>query len=571
MVNIGNCMGLWASKVGEADSIAIRKAIESGEIDKLADAFYCDLAFGTGGLRGKLGIGPNRMNRFTVGKATQGLADYLNNRFESPSVVLCRDSRNGGEEFVRRAAEVFAANGVTVFIFPRIEPTPALSFAVRDLGCSAGINITASHNPAEYNGYKVYGPDGCQITVEMAKDIQAHIDSVDIFDGVKRASFSNAERLGLISYVDEGVIDRYCEAVLCQSTGIECSDLSVVYTPLNGAGLECVLRVLRGVGIEKIDLVQEQVQPNGDFPTCPYPNPEVREALSLGLSLCDLVHPDLLLATDPDADRVGIAVHHEGDYRLLSGNEVGLLLLDYLASRAIAKEGDISGKVAMSTIVSTPMADDIALEYGFELRRTLTGFKFIGEQVGLLAAEGRAADFLFGFEESYGYLTGTYVRDKDAVVASMLICELASWWKGRGFDLYEAMQLLYERYGFWASELLSVSYEGPNGAKLMRAIMHDLRASCPVKIADRSVESSVDYSAGAPMPVVNARDRSRKQELPKSDVMEFRLLGGSRILIRPSGTEPKIKAYVFARGETLLDAKELLFRLVASANELLRP
>ena len=364
----------------------------------LEDAFYRDLAFGTGGLRGKLGMGPNRMNVYTVGKATQGLADYLNAHFEDPSVALCRDSRHGGEGFVRRAAEVLAANGVRALLYPRIEPTPALSFAVRDLGCSAGVNVTASHNPAEYNGYKVYGPDGCQITVGAAREIQAAIDATDIFEGVKRIPFDEGVETGLISHIGEDTLDRYCDAVLAQSMGADCSRLSVVYTPLNGTGLECVSRVLERIGVTDVSVVPEQAEPDGDFPTCPYPNPEIREALSKGLDLCESVKPDLLLANDPDADRVGIAVPHGGGYTLLSGNEVGLLLLDFMARRAEAAGVDTSHKVAMTTIVSAPMADDLAREHGFELRRTLTGFKFIGEQIGLLERGGREDDFLFGFE-----------------------------------------------------------------------------------------------------------------------------------------------------------------------------
>ena len=544
---------------------------ELGALEALAcdtvsfkDAFYRDLAFGTGGLRGKLGMGPNRMNVYTVGKATQGLADYLNARFENPSVALCRDSRHGGEEFVRRAAEVLAANGVRALLYPRIEPTPALSFAVRDLGCSAGVNVTASHNPAEYNGYKVYGPDGCQITVGAAREIQAAIDATDIFEGVRRVPFDEGVESGLISYIGEDTLDRYCDAVLKQSTGTDCSGLSVVYTPLNGTGLECVSRVLERIGVTDVSVVPEQAEPDGDFPTCPYPNPEIREALQKGLDLCESVKPDLLLANDPDADRVGIAVPHDGGYTLLSGNEVGLLLLDFMARRAEAAGADISREVAMTTIVSAPMADDLAYAHGFELRRTLTGFKFIGEQVGLLERDGREDDFLFGFEESYGYLTGSYVRDKDAVVASMLICEMAAAYRAEGLGLYEAMERLYGCYGYWGNELLSVKYEGPEGADKMAAIMTELRANGLSEIAGLAVESFTDYSAAALMPVVNPLAGEEPHMLPASDVLEFRLVGGSRVLVRPSGTEPKIKAYVFGKGETREDAETVTASLSAA-------
>lgn len=393
---------------------------------EITDSFFRELTFGTGGLRGKLGLGPNRLNVYTVGKATQGLSDYLNDSFDNPTVALCRDTRHGSEEFVRRVAEVLAGNGIRSYLFDRVEPTPALSFAVRELGCSAGVNITASHNPAAYNGYKVYGADGCQITVEAAEAIQAAIDPVDCFDGVKAMPLDEALESGLVQWIPERVLDRYLDETLKVSTGEDCSGLRIVYTPLHGVGLECVSRVLEGIGVDEVVTVEEQCVHDGDFPTCPYPNPEVREALKLGLEYCDRVKPDLLLATDPDTDRVGIAVPHAGEYKLLTGNEVGLLLLDFLADKAAEGGREMSREVACTTIVSAPMADDIARARGFELRRTLTGFKFIGEQVGVLESESREGDFLMGFEESYGYLAGTSVRDKDAVVASMLICELAA-------------------------------------------------------------------------------------------------------------------------------------------------
>ena len=568
MNEIESVYSSWLAHVDGCDQLEL-EALHN-DAAALEDAFYRDLAFGTGGLRGKVGMGPNRLNVYTVGKATQGLANYLKDHFTEPSVAICRDSRHGGEAFVRRAAEVLAANGIHAFLYPRIEPTPALSFAVRDLGCSAGINVTASHNPAAYNGYKVYGSDGCQITVDAAKEIQAAIDRIDPFEDVQILPFDEGISRGLISWIGEDTLDRYCDAVLSQSTREDCSGLSVVYTPLNGTGLECVSRVLEAIGVTDVHVVPEQAEPDGDFPTCPYPNPEIREALDLGLRLCDEVKPDLLLANDPDADRVGIAVPHDGSYRLLSGNEVGLLLLDFMAERAAASGADLSRKVAMTTIVSAPMADEVALARGFELRRTLTGFKFIGEQVGFLEAEGREADFLFGFEESYGYLAGSYVRDKDAVVASMLICELAAHWKSQGLDLWEAMERLYERYGYWGNELISVEYDGPEGAAHMVEIMSGLRSCVPVSLAGLDVESSSDYLSGAPMPVVNPLAGEPLQTLPSADVLELRLAGGSRVLVRPSGTEPKIKAYVFACGSTHAKAEELLGGLSAAARELLK-
>lgn len=544
-----------------------RYRLISLDINQINEAFYRELSFGTGGLRGKIGLGSNRLNVYTVGKATQGLADYLNNSFDRPSVALCRDTRHGSEEFVRRVAEVLAGNGIKSYLFERVEPTPALSFAVRELGCSAGVNITASHNPAAYNGYKVYGPDGCQITVEAAEAIQAAIDPVDCFDGVKAMAFDRALEEGLVQWVPERVLDRYIEETLEVSTGEDCSALRIVYTPLHGVGLECVSRVLEGIGVAEVATVDEQCVQDGDFPTCPYPNPEVREALELGLEYCGRVKPDLLLATDPDTDRVGIAVPHAGEYKLLTGNEVGLLLLDFLASKADGSGADMGREVACTTIVSAPMADDVARARALELRRTLTGFKFIGEQVGVLESEGREGDFLMGFEESYGYLAGTSVRDKDAVVASMLICELAAHWKKLGLDLYEATERLYKTYGFWSSALLGQAYEGPEGASDMSAMMSGLREHGPEQIGGTAVAERIDYAKGAPMPVVNPTDEP--QRLPEADVLEFRLADGSRVLFRPSGTEPKAKAYVFAKGSDRAESEAKLAALAADAKSIL--
>lgn len=553
----------WINCCGNRD----RYRLISLDINQINEAFYRELTFGTGGLRGKIGLGSNRLNVYTVGKATQGLADYLNSTFENPTVALCRDTRHGSEEFVRRVAEVLAENGIKSYLFERVEPTPALSFAVRALGCSAGVNITASHNPAAYNGYKVYGADGCQITVEAAEAIQAAIDPVDCFDGVKAMAFDRALEEGLVQRVPESVLDRYIEETLEVSTGEDCSALRIVYTPLHGVGLECVSRVLEGIGVADVVTVDEQCVQDGDFPTCPYPNPEVREALKLGLEYCDRVKPDLLLATDPDTDRVGIAVPHAGEYRLLTGNEVGLLLLDFLATKADGSGADMAREVACTTIVSAPMADDIARARGLELRRTLTGFKFIGEQVGVLESEGREGDFLMGFEESYGYLAGTSVRDKDAVVASMLICELAAHWKKRGLDLYGAMERLYKEYGYWSSALLGHAYEGPEGASDMAAMMSALRGHAPEQIGGTVVAERIDYAQGAPMPVVNPSDEP--QRLPEANVLEFRLADGSRVLFRPSGTEPKAKAYVFAKGTDRNESESKLAALAADATSIL--
>ena len=561
----------WCEEVTDPELAAQLKAME-GDDTAIEDAFFQDLEFGTAGLRGVLGAGSNRMNVYTVALATQGLANYLKAHFDEPSVAVCRDSRNKGELFCRVVAEVMAANGVAAHLYPRLEPTPACSFATRDLGCSAGINVTASHNPAEYNGYKVYGPDGCQITSQAAKEILAEIGKVDVFEGVARMDFDEAMDAGLVDYIGEGTVERFVDAVYAQSQHVEApadgDDLKVVYTPLNGAGLECVGKILERIGVTDVTVVPEQAQPDGNFPTCPYPNPEIREALQKGLDLCERVHPDLLLATDPDADRTGIAVPHKGEYVLLSGNEVGVLLSDWLAQRAAAQGADLAEKVVVTTIVSSSMMDALAAEHGFELRRTLTGFKYIGEQIARLEAAGQPGRFLFGFEESYGYLSGTYVRDKDAVVASMLICEMARDYKGRGMDLVDAMEALYTKHGYWRNRTISLSYPGAEGAAQMRSIMEGLRSSHPAQVAGLAVQGVVDYAAGAEMPRVNG-DAADAQTLPGANVFELDLEGSNKLIIRPSGTEPKIKAYIFARADTDEGAKALITSLDSAARTIL--
>lgn len=535
----------------------------------LDDAFCRDLKFGTGGLRGIVGVGPNRMNIYTVAKATQGLANWLNTRFELPSVAIARDSRRMGEEFTHVVAEVLAANGIRALLYPRIEPTPALSFAVRDLGCSAGVCVTASHNPAEYNGYKVYGADGCQITTKAAAGIQAAINSVDVFNDVKRISFMEAEAAGIISWIGDETLDRYVKAVLEQSCDVDCSGLKVAYTPLHGAGLEPMERVLAGIGVFDLAVESAQAVPDGNFHTCPKPNPEEREALELGLALAQREGADLLLASDPDADRLGVAVRHTGGYRLLNGNEIGMLLLDFLCSDASSHEVELADKVAVTTVVSAPMADALAVDQGLELRRTLTGFKYIGEQVGQLEAEGCGDDFLFGFEESYGYLAGAYVRDKDAMVAAMLVCQAAARCKAAGSDLAKAMDALCERYGYWRTSLVSVAYPGTEGASHMASIMAGLRSDSLDMVAGRAVEGIVDYLPGVPMPVIGGRAEDAIQMLPPSDVFELRLDGGAKVIVRPSGTEPKIKAYVSVCGSDAASADAALAQLDAAVRELL--
>lgn len=573
----------WIANVDDPGVQQQLQELRAGDETAVRDAFYQDLAFGTGGLRGIVGAGPNRMNIYTVAKATQGLATYLNANFVEPSVAIARDSRHMGREFVEVAAGVLAANGIRSFLYPRIEPTPALSFAVRDLGCSAGICMTASHNPAPYNGYKAYGPDGCQITTQAARDIQAAINATDVFDDVRTMPFAEALESGMARYIGEDTLDRFIEAVAEQSVAPDAAtgagaaegaeDVKVVYTPLNGTGLECVTRILEKTGVRDVTLVEEQAAPDGDFPTCPYPNPEIREALERGLALCEQVEPDLLLATDPDADRVGIAARHGDEYRLISGNEMGVLLLDYLCRAHKARGESLADAVAVTTIVSTAMVDALAADHGFQLRRTLTGFKYIGEQIGLLEAAGTPGRFLFGFEESYGYLAGTHVRDKDAVVASMLICQMARDYKARGMDLVEAMDALYQRYGYHRNATISLEYPGAAGAEKMAAIMARLEAEPPTEVAGLAVTACVNYREGVVMPVCGSAGPEgapdAPQTLPVADVFEMQLEGGSKLIVRPSGTEPKIKAYLFAACPTPAEAEERLVRMDAAARELL--
>ena len=557
----------WIANVSDeelaAELVEMKKAADAGDDSAAVDAFFQDLAFGTAGLRGTLGAGTNRMNIYTVGRATQGFADYLNANFENPSVAIARDSRNKGELFVQVTASILAANGIVAHVYPKISPVPTLSFAVRDLGCSGGICMTASHNPAAYNGYKAYGPDGCQITSEAAKAISASIANTDAFSGVKTMGFDEAVASGMVKWIDDAVLERYYDAVLSKSVSslsaeqVAEAPLKLVYTPLNGTGLIPVTTVLERAGITDITVVPAQREPNGDFPTCPYPNPEIREAMQKGIDLCEEVHPDLLLATDPDADRVGVACKDGDDYTLLTGNEMGVLLLDYIARMRSERGEDLSDKVAVTTIVSSAMVDALAAEYGFELRRCLTGFKYIGDIITELSDAGQVDRFIFGFEESYGYLSGDHVRDKDAVNASLLICQMAQDYKLRGMNLAQAMRALYEKHGWWLNRTASVSFPGAAGAETMRGIMAKLREQAPSELAGRAVEAVVDYEGG-----VNG--------LPSANVVEFDVEGGNKVIVRPSGTEPKIKLYVFAKDADRAAADALLDALEAAGRELLK-
>lgn len=498
------------------------------------DAFYRDLSFGTGGLRGVIGAGTNRMNIYTVAKATQGLANYLKEHFRAPSVAIGFDSRINSELFSKVAARVFAANGVKVHIWPELMPVPTVSFAVRELGCSAGVMVTASHNPSKYNGYKVYGADGCQITTQGAAEVLAKIEALDIFQDVRIMDFGTAWIDGQILHIPEAVYTAFVENVKAQSVlyGDKTThDVAIVYSPLNGAGRKPVLRTLKELGYTNITVVKEQEEPDGRFPTCPYPNPEIREAMELGLRYAKEKNADLLLATDPDCDRVGIAVKNaQGDYVLLSGNEVGLLLLDYLCAQK-QKHGKMpKDPVLVKTIVTVDLAERIAEHYGVETRNVLTGFKYIGEQIGLLEKAGEERRYLFGFEESYGYLTGTYVRDKDGVDGAVMICEMFSFYAARGIRLTDQLAKLYERYGYCRNTLHSYQFEGSAGFARMQGIMAAFRQGIST-FGGKAVEKVLDYSAGL-------------EGLPKADVLKFYLDGGTTLVVRPSGTEPKLKLYL---------------------------
>ena len=544
----------WCEKVTDptlAAELAELKA--AGNSAAIEDAFFQELAFGTGGLRGVLGAGTNRMNIHTVGKATQGIADYIKAHVgPSGTVAICFDSRINSRLFAETAAGVLAANGIKSHLYSRLEPTPALSFATRELGCAIGINVTASHNPSAYNGYKVYGPDGCQITDAIADAITAAIGQVDVFDDVRTMNFQDAIETGLVSYINEEVLDAYLDAVYQQSLepAGEQGDLRVVYTPLNGTGLECVNRILERIGVRDVFIVGEQAYPDGNFPTCPYPNPEIREALERGIALCEQVKPDLLLATDPDADRVGIAVKDGDEYQLLTGNETGALMFDYICRMRRALGKMPANPVAVTTIVSTSIADAIAADYGVEMKRVLTGFKYIGGVQRDLEEAGELDRFIFGFEESYGYLAGSHARDKDAVVASMLICQMARYYRAQGMNLYQAMQALYQKYGYHHNRTLSFTFEGAAGAARMSEIMDGLRGQGLTDIAGMVVEETFDYQTGV-------------GDLPAANVLEFDLQDGCKAIVRPSGTEPKIKVYLFTTGTSAEAASAVADRLAA--------
>ena len=558
-----------------------------GEEEKIQDAFYRDLAFGTGGLRGVIGAGTNRMNVYTVAKASQGLANYVRKHFPAAErrIAVSRDSRIKSDLFAETAARVFAANGIDVYMYEDIMPTPCLSFATRALHCAAGIMLTASHNPAKYNGYKVYGADGCQITTEAAAEILAEIEALDLFSDIRMTDFeiagtrdtaeANVSATDIVTtpaagendtpatarifWISEAVYTDFVENVKKQSVlgpddHID-RNVAIVYSPLNGTGRAPVTRTLRECGYTNITLVKEQEMPDGHFPTCPYPNPEIKEAMALGMDYAERVQADLLLATDPDCDRVGIAVRRaDGSYQLLSGNETGILLLDYILAQR-TKHGTLpKDPVMVKTIVTMDLGERIAAHYGVETINVLTGFKFIGEQIGRLEKEGHLERYIFGFEESYGYLTGSYVRDKDAVDGALMICEMFSFYKTQGISLLDRLQALYAEYGYCLNTLHSFTFEGSAGFEKMQKIMQSFRTDAPTAFAGKKVEKVLDYLPGL-------------DGLPKSDVLKYLLSDHCSVVVRPSGTEPKLKIYISISAENQAAAEACEAAIAAELGE----
>lgn len=572
MNDINALYGEWLEKaVADPDLIKELEDIKGCD-DEILDRFYRSLEFGTAGLRGVIGAGTNRMNYYTVGRATQGLSDFLNAHFEKPSIAIGYDSRIKSEYFSREAAKILAANGIKVYLYKELEPTPCLSFAIRYFKTSSGIILTASHNPAKYNGYKCYNSNGYQMTDEEAAETYEFIQKVDYFTDIKSMDFDEAVESGAIEFMGDEVIDAFLSEVLkqCVNPGIcEKAGLRVIYTPLNGTGNKPVRKILDMTGVKEVYVVPEQELPDGNFPTCPYPNPEIRQAFDCALKMAEELEPDMLIATDPDCDRMGIAVRDaQGDYKLMTGNEVGAILLNYLLSQK-KEQGTLSdGSIAVKSFVSTDLAEVIAKKYGCTFKNLLTGFKYIGELITQLEEQGRADDFVMGFEESYGYLAGTHARDKDAVVASMLICEAAAYYKTQGKSLIDVMNGLYDEFGYYLNTVKSYTFEGASGMERMDEIMESLRNGAPSSFAGCDVVKIDDYKTS--LSTDTASGKTEKITLPKSNVLAYTLTNGNKLIVRPSGTEPKIKAYVTAIGEDRASAQEIADRLLAAADELMK-
>lgn len=561
----------WLEKAtGDPDLTAELESIKGCD-DEILDRFYCSLEFGTAGLRGVIGAGTNRMNIYTVGRATQGLSDFLNKNYENPSIAIGYDSRIKSDYFSREAASVLAANGIKVYIYEELEPTPCLSFAIRHFHTSSGIILTASHNPAKYNGYKCYNPKGYQMTDEEASETYEFIQKVDYFTGIKKVDFDEAVADGRIEYIGQEVIDVFLDEVQKQCINPEIvknADLKVIYSPLNGTGNKPVRQILDRIGVKNVYVVPEQEKPDGNFPTCPFPNPEIKQVFEIGLEMNKSIGADILLATDPDCDRVGIAVPDKsGELVLMSGNEVGAMLLNYILSQKKEKGILPESAIAVKSFVSTDIAEVIAKKYNCTFKNLLTGFKYIGELITNLEEQGRADDFVMGFEESYGYLSGTHARDKDAVVASMLICEMAAYYKTKGMNLVDVMNSLYDEFGYYCNTVKSYTFEGAAGMEKMANIMDTLRENPLKEIAGLSVTAVSDYKTST---TVMADGSTEIIELPKSNVLAFALENGNKVIVRPSGTEPKIKAYITAIGADSASASALADELIAAADEFMK-
>lgn len=543
--------------VADPDLCTELKSIAGQDIE-IKDRFYKSLEFGTAGLRGVIGAGTNRMNIYTVGAATQGLAEYVKLHNPNGKVAIAYDSRIKSELFARHAATIFAANGLQVYIYPELAPTPMVSFAIRHFGCDTGVVVTASHNPAEYNGYKAYGPDGCQLNLTASAEVLALVQKVDLFSGVLTCDFETAVAEGKITLIGPEVNEAYLDAVQAQSVADDTyhfENIKVIYTPLHGSGNKPVRAILKRLGVENVTVVKEQELPDGHFPTAPYPNPEIRQVFEVGLKLAEEKKPDLLIATDPDSDRMGIAVHQNGEYVLMTGNEVGVLMLNYLLERRTALGTLPKNPIAVTTIVSTKMVQKIAAHYGCELKEVLTGFKFIGEQILLLEQKNEQDRFIMGFEESYGYMAGSYVRDKDAVVASMLIAEMCCYYKERGLTLIDQLNALYAQFGYYSNCQKSFTCSGIDGMEKMAAALTALRQNPPVEIAGYKVTAITDYQLSKK--INTETGATTAVELPQSNVLAYTLQGGTIATVRPSGTEPKIKIYISALAESQEESKQI--------------
>lgn len=557
MNDINKLYEQWlSSATADADLIPELESVK-GDNEAILDRFYKNLEFGTAGLRGVIGAGTNRMNVYTVNQATQGLADYLNETFPNPSVAIAYDSRIKSKEFAESAAGVLAANGVKVYIYPELVPTPMLSFAVRRLECSSGIIITASHNPSKYNGFKCYDPNGYQMTDEAAAKTYEYIQNIDMFTGVKTMSFEDALAEDMVDFIEDWLYDEFYAKVsscLVNPDSIKKAGLKLIYTPLNGAGNKPVRKVLKMAGITNVTVVKEQEKPDGNFPTCPYPNPEIRQAFECAIETAKGTDADLLLATDPDCDRVGIAVRDGKDYVLMTGNEVGAMLCEYLLSSLKEQNKLPQNPVVVKSIVTTPLIETICKAYGAEVADLLTGFKYIGELITNLEKEGKEDNFVVGMEESYGYLRGIHARDKDAVVASLMICEMAAVYKLRGISLKEFMDSIYEKYGMYLNTVLNFAFEGASGMQKMTDIMNSLRENAPTAFADKKVVKVADYKESVVKDTLTGE--SSVINLPKSNVLSYSLNDNSKVIVRPSGTEPKIKVYITACGNTREESEE---------------